>query len=78
MKKINTKKIFLFVFTIFVMFACKKEEFAERGYPVIITREATNVTDTGAFFSAELHNFKDTKIVEYGFVWGITENIKGS
>lgn len=69
MKKVNPIIILSFLL---LLFGCEEEtEFASRSYPLIITQEASDITQEGATLNAKIVNggYSPDFITDYGFIW---------
>lgn len=53
---------------------CDEDEVTSRDYPRLNTLPATDITSEGARFNAEIIFRGDFEIINYGFVWGESEN----
>jgi N-acetylneuraminic acid mutarotase len=72
MKALNTIFI-LFLLAIFLI-SCDKNEVTSREYPRLNTLDATDISDSGTTFNAEIIYRGDLEIIKYGFVWSEKEN----
>src|SRR6187549_280184 len=70
--KQNWFGIFLFV-TLFV--SCLDEEEIKRDYPKIVTNAVSEISASGATLSGTIESSALSTITEYGFVWGLNENL---
>lgn len=62
----------LFVFLSLLLFGlttCQKDEVATRDYPRVYTLAVSEITASGAKFSAEIISGNPSEIIEYGFTW---------
>jgi hypothetical protein len=53
---------------------CQKDNMKSRDYPRLSETKVANVTDSGAFFSANLYSLGSVKILSSGFVWDRSES----
>jgi N-acetylneuraminic acid mutarotase len=53
---------------------CNGDEITVREYPRLLTLAVTEVTAEGAQFNAQITYRGDFEVINYGFVWGETEN----
>ncbi len=61
------KRLILFA-TIVSFSACTKEEDPIRSYPIVLTREVSNIVSGSATFSGEILSVA-TGISDHGFIW---------
>jgi len=65
---------YLIFFTLaFSLVSCSKDQEILRAYPLLQTLEVSNISDSGANFKAKIEN-NYHEIIEYGFVWDVSEN----
>ena len=64
----------IFLILIAVALGCDDEVFepTPRDFPRLITKEVTEITQSGARFNAEFRYRGDVQILSYGFVWNET------
>lgn len=72
MKSIFRNILFIFILALFVK--CDEEEMTDRAYPRLKTLPVNGVTAEGATFSAEILLRGGFEVINYGFVWGESEN----
>lgn len=72
MKNIIKQTSLLFLILL-ILYNCNEEETYQRGYPSLYTLEINNSTENGAVFVAEILNYENLNILEYGFLW--SENV---
>ncbi|HEX2921640.1 MAG TPA: IPT/TIG domain-containing protein [Bacteroidales bacterium] len=64
--------VFLFIIA-FILVTCEENP-VPREYPQLSETTVSNITDTGAYFSANLFSMGDETIIRTGFIWSYTEN----
>ena len=65
------ERLVLIIFLSTVIASCKREN--EFPYPLIQTGEVTDIDSTGVVFHARISDLGKTDILDYGFVWGLTD-----
>lgn len=71
--KSSARLLILLLFAI-SMIRCDEEEVTSREYPRVNTLQATNITQEGATFHAEIIFRGDFEVLDYGFVWSRSRN----
>lgn len=75
-EKIKPEKViaffFLFISLVFILINCEKENARARSYPRVNTMPVSGINKNGAIFNGEISSLGTEKIIEHGFVWGIT------
>ena len=73
--KINHFLFFLLFLSLLVILSdCEEEKAVPREYPRVNTLPVTNISETGATFSADIYSLGTETIREYGFVWSQGQN----
>lgn len=57
---------------------CEDEQPVPRDYPRLSGTMVTNVTDSGAVFSADLYALGNDSILQHGFIWSMTDGVLSS
>jgi len=65
------RNFLIFIVSIIIFGSCQKEKFADKGFPILLTKDVTNITDTGVVFNCEIQNLNEDKLKEVGFIWGL-------
>lgn len=66
----------IIVVILFITFTtCSDEDVYQRGYPKIVTISVKNINENGADFNAEVFNYENLDIQEYGFLWSESSGI---
>lgn len=60
---------------IFLTFCTDHEDLTQRPYPIVLTLDVINITNSGAKFRGEVSGVSRDKVLEHGFVWGSLEGI---
>lgn len=68
--KIIQNLIYLLILQTIILISCNRNY----EYPLIQTGEVTDIDPTGAVFHAKITSTGSNDIIEYGFVWSLTEN----
>jgi N-acetylneuraminic acid mutarotase len=68
-KKITSVVYFFFLLIILLIIRCEEEKPVTREYPRLKDTEVTNISDSGATFSADLYSMGTEVQEEYGFLW---------
>ncbi len=71
----SVRIVFLILTLACILSGCQKENSVPRDYPRIKDTQVTEVTDSGAVFSADLYSLGNEKTEGYGFVWGIDQGL---
>ena len=61
-------KLLVLIAIVFCFITCTKEEDPVRQFPVVITREVSNILNASATFSGDILSVS-SGVVDYGFVW---------
>ncbi|MEQ9167308.1 MAG: hypothetical protein RLO12_13715 [Fulvivirga sp.] len=72
---VSKLNITLSVFILLLLVTCTKEDEVFREYPRLKTLPVVDISEEGATFSAQILELGNQDIIEYGFVWGETENL---
>lgn len=64
-----------FSLLLFLIIRCEDEKPFIREYPRLTATSVTNISDSGATFSADLYSLGTEIPVEYGFLWGINDEL---
>ena len=62
-------KISYILAAVMTVSGCSKTEYTDRGFPEVTTDNASVSSGVGALLGAKIHNPRDYKILNYGFVW---------
>jgi hypothetical protein len=65
-------RIILYSLFVFLFSYCEDESSQPRSYPRVLTMAVSDISKSGAKFSAEILSLGSEDIIEHGFVWGIT------
>jgi hypothetical protein len=71
-RRVMSGKTNLLVFLSMILFGlttCKKDDVATRDYPRVYTLAASEITEAGAKFNAEIISGNPSEVIEYGFAW---------
>ena len=68
-KKITSVVYFFFLLIILLIIRCEEEKPVTRDYPRLTGTSVTNISDSGATFSADLYSMGTETPDEYGFLW---------
>ena len=71
--KIVFKNILIIFFLAFLV-RCDEYEVTSRNYPRVKTLAVSEISSQGARLNAEIIYRGDFEVINYGFVWGLTEN----
>jgi hypothetical protein len=72
-----SSRILLFVLlttSVLALWYCEEEPYHQREYPRITEMQIKQITDSGAFFSADLYSLGSENLLEFGFLWGKYKN----
>lgn len=73
MKNINF--ILLLIAAVFVWKCQKDAEIQPKDFPFVITNEVNQIDSTGITFNAEILDFGKEEIIDFGFIWGYSNNL---
>lgn len=67
----NIFKIYVFAILTFTFTSCDNHEFPKTPYPNVRTLSVTEISSSGATFTAEVTNSENSSILSHGFIWSL-------